>query len=83
MVTGSFGGRGFFMKKTISLILIVMLVLVIAAPTFAHPNVPEVSIGKVNPNAVMGMHTAWGNVQNANGIAKHVFWMRHSPHDFD
>jgi methionine-rich copper-binding protein CopC len=68
------------MKKILSVFAVVLMLLLSTSTAFAHPVVPEQSIGKVNVNAANGMHTAWANVQNANGIAEHVFLMRHSPH---
>jgi len=68
------------MKKILSLLVVIMVMMLGTVSAFAHPAVPEQSIGKVNPKAVTGMHTAWANIQDSNGIAKHVFEMRHSPH---
>jgi hypothetical protein len=68
------------MKRFVVLVVVVLLLMALAVPAFAHPNVPAQSIGKVNPSAVNGMHTAWGNVQGSDGIAAHVFMMRLSPH---
>lgn len=68
------------MKKILSLLVVILVMMLGTVSAFAHPAVPEQSIGKVNPKAVNGMHTAWANVQNANGVAMHVFEMRHSPH---
>jgi len=68
------------MKKIVTFILVIVMVLAISVPSFAHPMVPDQSIGNVSANAANGMHTAWGHVQNAEGIAAHVFTMRHSPH---
>ena len=68
------------MKKTLSVFAVVLMLLLSTGTAFAHPQVPEQSIGNVSVNAVNGMHTAWANVQHANGVAEHVFLMRHSPH---
>jgi hypothetical protein len=68
------------MKKLLVLLVVVLLVIMVTTAAFAHPAVPEQSLQKVSMNAVNGMHTAWGNIQGSNGIAKHVFMFRHSPH---
>jgi len=67
-------------KKTLSVFVVVLMLLLSTVTAFAHPAVPEQSIGNVSLNAVNGMHTAWANVQKANGVAAHVFLMRHNPH---
>jgi hypothetical protein len=66
------------MKKFIIIALVVALsvLFILPASLFAHPQVPPQSIGKVSPNAVIGMHTAIYNVMEANGIAYHVFLYR-------
>lgn len=61
-------------------IALITALMLMSATVFAHPKVPPQSLNKVNENAAHGMHTAWGNVQNAKGVASHVFLMRHSPH---
>lgn len=76
------------MKKYIFIFVLTLLFSLSFSPVFAmghsngkanHPNVPERSIGKVSPNAAHGMHTAWKNIQNSNGNARHVFQMRFKP----
>lgn len=68
------------MKKILMIFVVTLMVLLSPAAAFAHPAVPDQSLGKISVNAANGMHTAWANVQNANGIAEHVFLMRFSPH---
>ena len=74
------------MKKLISSLLVVVMMLALSVPAFAsghgqrHPQVPEQSLQNISRNAANGMHTAWGNIQDANGIASHVFTFRFSPH---
>lgn len=61
-------------------IALIAAFMLMSATVFAHPKVPPQSLNKVNAHAVHGMHTAWSHVQDAEGIAEHVFLMRHSPH---
>ncbi len=64
------------MKKLAILLLVVVIVMVLAAPAFAHPAVPEQSLGRVSINAAPGMGTAYhgaGNLEGKGGIAAHVF----------
>ena len=68
------------MKKTFIILLVVIMLIVLASVSFAHPAVPEQSLQRVDASAANGMHTAWGNIQSSNGVASHVFLMRHSPH---
>lgn len=68
------------MKKVIVFLLVLVMILSISVQAFAHPAVPEQSLGKVNPKAVNGMHTAWGNLAGSGSIAEHVFLMRFNPH---
>jgi len=68
------------MKKLLVVFLIGILMFTFSISAFAHPNVPEQSLQNISSNAANGMHTAWGNIQNANGLASHVFQFRFSPH---
>ena len=67
------------MKKLIIIALIMALAVLFILPAslLAHPVVPPQSVGNVNANAAMGMHTAYGNV---TGIAAHVFEARLACH---
>jgi len=69
------------MKRVSVLVLLVLMIFVSSVLSFAHPAVPEQSLGKVNPKAVNGMHTAWGNLEGSGSVAEHVFLMRFNPHD--
>lgn len=69
------------MKKVFIIVLVMLMVLGTSLQSFAHPAVPEQSLGKVNPKAVNGMHTAWGNLAGSGTVAEHVFLMRFNPHD--
>jgi methionine-rich copper-binding protein CopC len=69
------------MKKVMSVFIVLMLLLMICPiAVYAHPAVPEQSIGNVSENAANGMHTAWANIQKSKGVAQHVFLMRHLCH---
>lgn len=69
------------MKRVSVIVLLVLMIFVSSVQSFAHPAVPEQSLGKVNPKAVNGMHTAWGNLFESGSVAEHVFLMRFNPHD--
>lgn len=72
------------MKKFMMIIMVMVLIIAMSTTAFAaparHPAVPEQSLQKISPNAANGMHTAWFNVVEAEGVASHVFLMRFSPH---
>ena len=68
------------MKKT-AIVLAVAFVFSLSISTVsAHPAVPEQSIGKVNPSAALGMHTAWVNLPD-KFVPRHVFLERLRPLD--
>lgn len=69
------------MKKIFAVLLVLVMIFAMSIQSFAHPNVPEQSLGKVNPNAVMGMHTAAENLEGSGSVAEHVFQMRFNPHE--
>jgi uncharacterized GH25 family protein len=68
------------MKKALSILIIALVMFFSTVSVFAHPEVPTQSLNKVSEKAAMGLHTAWGNVQDADGVAAHVFMFRLSPH---
>lgn len=68
------------MKKIASVIMLALMLQLGTVTVLAHPKVPDQSLGNVSENAAKGLHTAWGNIQDAEGVASHVFLMRHSPH---
>jgi len=68
------------MKKITTFILTLVLLFTFSLTAFAHPAVPEQSLGNVSPKAVNGLHTAWENIQTSKGVAPHVFIFRFSPH---
>lgn len=68
------------MKKALSILIIALVMFFSTVSVFAHPSVPEQSLSKVSENAAKGLHTAWGNVYEAKGVASHVFMFRLSPH---
>lgn len=68
------------MKKIASAIMLALVLQLGTVTVLAHPRVPEQSLGNVSVNAAKGLHTAWGNIEDAGGAAHHVFLMRHSPH---
>ena len=68
------------MKKIASVIMLALVLQLGTVTVFAHPKVPEQSLGNVSENAAKGLHTAWGNIMEDDGVASHVFLMRHSPH---
>lgn len=68
------------MKKITTFILTLVLLFTFSLTAFAHPAVPEQSLGNISPNAAKGMHMAWGNIQTSKGVAPHVFIFRFSPH---
>ena len=66
------------MKKT-AIVLAVAFVFSLSISTVsAHPAVPEQSIGKVNPSAARGMHTALENLPD-KFVPRHVFMKRFVP----
>ncbi len=66
------------MKKSLLILAIAFVFSLSISVASAHPAVPEQSIGKVNPNAALGMHTAYANLPD-NGVARHVFLKRFVP----
>ncbi len=69
------------MKKIVAGVMVLMILILGSVSAFTHPNVPEQSRYKVNPNAKHGIHMAAEKVQNANGAAAHVFEMRFNVHN--
>jgi hypothetical protein len=68
------------LKKIASVIMLALVLQLGTVTVLAHPKVPEQSLHNVSANAAKGLHTAWGNIEDADGVASHVFLMRHSPH---
>jgi hypothetical protein len=64
------------MKKVLVILMVVILLMVLATPAFAHIPVPEQSKNLAPAVAAGGLHKACGNT---SGIANHVLLYRVGP----